>query len=164
MAAVRLRRARPADADAIWAIWQAVVARGDSYAFDPATPRAEALAAWMQRSAACIVAEDERGRIVGTYYLKPNQAGPGGHVANAGFMVDERARARGVGRAMGEHCLELARTLGFRSMQFNMVVATNEHAVGLWRSLGFAIVGTLPEAFRHPERGFVDAYVMYRQL
>src|SRR6185436_9453208 len=96
-------------------------------------------------------------------YVKPNQPGRGAHVANAGFMVAPEARGRGVGRELGEHAIAEARRLGFRAMQFNFVVSTNP-AVRVWRALGFAVVGTLPGAFRHPERGFVDVYVMFREL
>ncbi len=101
---------------------------------------------------------------LGTYILKANQPGAGAHVANAAFMVATNARGLGVGRAMAEHCLSEARRFGFRAMQFNFVVSTNESALRLWRDLGFRIVGTLPGAFRHPTRGYVDVYVMYRSL
>jgi ribosomal protein S18 acetylase RimI-like enzyme len=104
------------------------------------------------------------GQVVGTYILKPNQPALGSHVANAAFMVSPAARGLGVGKRMGEHCLVEARRLGFRAMQFNFVVSTNEAAVRLWQQLGFEIIGTLPEAFRHSQRGFVDAYVMFRTL
>jgi ribosomal protein S18 acetylase RimI-like enzyme len=96
--------------------------------------------------------------------LRPNQFGGGSHVANAGFMVAPEARGQGVGRAMGEHCLSEACRLAFRAMQFNFVVSTNEPAIRLWEQLGFEIVGTLPGAFRHPEKGEVNVYVMYRSL
>lgn len=163
MSGLAIRPAEAGDAEAVWAIVDAVLRRGDTYALDPAMPREAALEMWMARPAACFVAERD-GAILGTYYLKANHAGPGSHVCNAGFMVDPGARARGVGRAMGEHALEAARAMGFLAMQFNMVVATNEKAVALWKALGFAVVGTLPEAFRHPEKGLVDALVMYRRL
>jgi L-amino acid N-acyltransferase YncA len=102
--------------------------------------------------------------VVGSYILKPNQVGLGAHVSNASFIVAPAARGRGVGRAMGEHCLKEARRLGFRAMQFNFVVSTNESAVHLWQELGFKIVGTLPGAFRHSQKGYVDVYVMFRSL
>jgi ribosomal protein S18 acetylase RimI-like enzyme len=102
--------------------------------------------------------------VVGTYILRPNQSGGGAHVANAAFMVAAHARGEGVGRAMGEHCLAEARQLGFRAMQFNFVVSTNESAIRLWRQLGFEIVGTLPGAFHHPTQGYVEVYVMFRSL
>jgi ribosomal protein S18 acetylase RimI-like enzyme len=103
-------------------------------------------------------------RILGTYILKANQPGLGSHVANAGFMVAPSAQGRGIGRTMGEHCLREAQRLGFRAMQFNFVVSTNETALRLWKDLGFSIVGRLPGAFRHAQEGFVDVYVMYRRL
>ena len=102
--------------------------------------------------------------IVGTYILRPNQFGGGSHVANAAFMVSASARGRGIGRAMAEHCLSEASRLGFRAMQFNFVISTNTAAIRLWQELGFKIVGTLPDAFHHPENGYVDVYVMYRSL
>lgn len=159
----RIREARPSDRDAVWAIFRDVVATGDTYVFDPATSRDDALAYWLDPAARCYVAEQD-GSVVGTYIVRENQPDLGSHVANASFMVAPAARGLHVGRAMGEHCLREARRLGFRAMQFNFVVSTNTPAIRLWRQLGFAIVGTLPEAFRHPQKGFVDAYVMYRSL
>jgi L-amino acid N-acyltransferase YncA len=160
---VGIREASAHDQDDVWEIFRAVVATGDTYVFDPATPREEALAYWFQPGTRTYVAESE-GRIVGTYILRPNRPGLGSHVSNAAFMVSPSARGLGIGRAMGEHCLDEARRLGYRAMQFNFVVSTNEAAVKLWQRLGFAIVGTLPGAFRHRTRGFVDAYVMFQTL
>ncbi len=125
--------------------------------------REEALAYWFRPDTHTYVAEQDR-HVVGTYILKPNQAGAGSHVANAAFMVVPGGRGQGIGRAMGEHCLSEARRLGFRAMQFNFVVSTNESAIHLWQKLGFKIVGTLPGAFQHPQKGDVDVYVMYRSL
>jgi ribosomal protein S18 acetylase RimI-like enzyme len=102
--------------------------------------------------------------ILGTYILRPNQSGGGSHIANAGFMVSASARGQGLGRAMAEHCFSEARRFGFRAMQFNYVISTNVAAIRLWQDLGFEIVGTLPDAFHHPEKGYVDVYVMYRSL
>ncbi|PYJ48401.1 MAG: GNAT family N-acetyltransferase, partial [Verrucomicrobia bacterium] len=107
---------------------------------------------------------ENNGRVVGTYILRPNQAGGGSHVANAAFMVAPDTRGLQVGRRMGEHCLGGARRLGFRAMQFNFVISSNTSAIHLWQKLGFNIVGTLPGAFRHPEKGYVDVYVMFRSL
>src|SRR6185295_2921854 len=146
-----------------WAIFQAVVRPGDTYAFSPDISRQDAMAWWMAPAAHAYVAV-EHGAVVGTYVVKPNQPGLGSHVANAAFMVAPSAQGRGIGRQMGEHCLSQARQLGFRAMQFNLVVATNEPAVALWKALGFDIVATLPGAFDHRQHGFVDAYVMYRVL
>src|SRR5438094_8539942 len=144
-------------------IFHAVVVHGDTYTFDPEISRDEALAYWLDPSNRCYVAERE-GNVVGTYILRRNQPGLGSHVANAAFMVSPEVQGLGVGRAMGEHSLSEARRLGFRAMQFNFVVSTNESAVRLWHQLGFKIVGTLPGVFRHREKGFVDAYVMFCPL
>jgi GNAT superfamily N-acetyltransferase len=126
-------------------------------------PREEALAYWFRADTHTYVAEEDGG-VVGTYILRPNQSGPGSHVANAAFMVARDAEGAGVGRRLAEHCLTEARRIGFRAMQFNFVISTNTRAIHLWNQLGFKIVGTLPGAFRHPEKGYVDVYVMYRSL
>ena len=160
---MKIRKADEADRDAIWKIFHGVVAAGDTYAIDPDMSREEALAYWSGADTQTYVAEST-GRVVATYILRPNQSGGGSHIANAGFMVAPDARGQGIGRAMGEHCLSEARRLGFRAMQFNFVVSTNESALRLWEDLGFKIVGTLPGAFRHPEKGYVDVYVMFRSL
>lgn len=158
-----VREATAADRDAIWAIFHAVVATGDTYVFDPGIARDDALAYWLDPAARCYVAEHD-GNVVGTYIVRPNQRDLGAHVANAAFMVAPAARGLHVGRALGEHCLREAQRLGYRAMLFNFVVSTNEPAIRLWRQLGFAVVGTLPGAFRHPQKGYVDAYVMFRSL
>lgn len=160
---VVIRAAEQADSDQIWPIFETVVRAGDTYAFDPEIGREEGLAAWMAPGGRCYVAERE-GKVVGTYVLKPNQPALGAHVANASFMVAPASQGRGVGRAMGEHALEEARRLGYRAMQFNLVVCTNEPAIALWQQLGFSVVGRLPESFRLTNGCYVDALVMYRSL
>jgi L-amino acid N-acyltransferase YncA len=160
---LEIRSATKKDRDTIWNIFHAIVAAGDTYAFDPKISREEALAYWFRADTHTYVAERD-GSVVGTYILKANQPGPGSHVANAAFMVASDAQGSGVGRRMAEHCLEEARRFGFRAMQFNFVVSTNKGAIRLWKQLGFDIVGTLPGAFRHPKRGCVDVYVMFRSL
>lgn len=160
---VEIWAATKADHDPIWDIFHAIVAAGDTYAFDPKIPRDEALAYWFRADTHTFVAEED-GCVVGTYILKANQPGLGSHVANAAFMVASGAQGSGVGRRMAEHCLSEARRLGFRAMQFNFVVSTNTPAIHLWQQLGFEIVGTLPGAFHHPEQGYVDVYVMFRSL
>jgi L-amino acid N-acyltransferase YncA len=160
---MKIRPAIESDRDAVWKIFQATIAPGDAFVYDPNTPREEAMAYWFAAGTRTYVAE-ENGKIVGSYILRANRPGLGDHVANAGFMVDPAARGSGVGRKMGEHALSEARRLGYRAMQFNFVISTNESAVHLWQALGFRIVGTLPGAFRHARKGFVDAYVMFRLL
>jgi L-amino acid N-acyltransferase YncA len=158
-----IRPATNKDRDAILKIFRTVSALGDTYAVDLHMSREEALAYWFRPDTRTYVTEEDR-QVMGTYILKPNQAGAGSHVANAAFMVAPDARGQGIGRAMGEHCLSEARRLGFRAMQFNFVVSTNTSAIHLWEQLGFKIVGTLPGAFQHPQKGYVDVYVMYRSL
>ena len=161
--AVTIRPTAEADFDAMWEIFRRVVASEDTYPFAADTPRADAHAYWFGPAIASFVSEDD-GRIVGMYKIVENQRDLGSHVANASFMVDPSCSGRGIGRAMGTHALRQARARGFRAMQFNFVVSTNTAAVTLWKSLGFAIVGTLPKVFRHRQHGYVDAYVMYRSL
>src|SRR5213593_5265412 len=160
---MEIRAATRADRDAIWKIFHEILAAGDTYALDPKMSREEALAYWFRADTQTYVAEKDGG-VVGTYILRPNQLGPGSHVANAAFMVAPNAQGLGVGRRMAERCLSEARRMGFRAMQFNFVVSTNTSAIHLWEQLGFKIVGTLPGAFRHPEKGYVDVYVMFRSL
>ena len=161
--AMEIRAATRADRDAIWKIFHEILAAGDTYALDPKMSREDALAYWFRADTQTYVAEKD-GTVVGTYILRPNQLGSGSHVANAAFIVASNAQGSGVGRAMAEHCLAEARQMGFRAMQFNFVVSTNALAIHLWKQLGFKIVGTLPGAFRHPEKGYVDVHVMYRSL
>lgn len=158
-----VRPARPQDADAIWAILSPVIAAGETYALPRDMSREQALAYWLGDDRRTYVAEVD-GAVAGTYYLRANQAGGGDHVCNCGYMTAPSAQGRGVARAMCAHSLELARTLGFRAMQFNLVVSTNTRAVALWQAMGFEIVGRLPGAFRHPREGAVDALVMFRTL
>lgn len=151
------------DWDAVWAIFHEVVRTGDTYAYPPDTTRADALSTWIGAARGTYVAEAD-GRVLGTYYIKTNQPGQGDHVCNAGYMVGSHARGRGVGEAMCRHSLTEARRLGYDAMQYNLVVATNEGAIRLWKRMEFEEIGRLPGAFRHPERGRVDALVLYREL
>jgi ribosomal protein S18 acetylase RimI-like enzyme len=158
-----IRAAEASDADAIWAILESVIRAGETYTLPRDMTRDEALAFWFAEGHEAFVAEENES-VAGTYFLCANQKGGGSHVANCGYVTAEAAQGRGVARAMCEHSLERARERGFRALQFNFVVSTNKRAVSLWESFGFEIVGRLPEAFRHPEKGYVDAYVMYRSL
>ena len=160
---MKIRAVTNADHDAIWKIFHEIVSAGDTYALDPKMSREEALAYWFRADTRTYVAE-KNGRVVGTYILRPNQLGPGSHVANAAFMVASDAQGTGVGRTMAVHCLHEARQSGFRAMQFNYVISTNTPAIRLWQELGFEIVGTLPGAFRHPEKEYVDVYMLFRSL
>jgi ribosomal protein S18 acetylase RimI-like enzyme len=163
MSRLTIREALPGDCDGIWEIFAPIVAAGETYAYDPDTSREEALHIWMEKPEATFVAV-AGDAIVGTYYLKPNQPGLGAHVCNCGYMVAPVARGQGVATMMCRHSQQEAVARGYLAMQFNLVVTTNEGAVRLWETLGFAIVGRLPRAFRHRELGFVDAFVMYKWL
>jgi L-amino acid N-acyltransferase YncA len=158
-----IREAAASDGDAIWKILEPIIRGGDTYTLTADMKREDALAYWNSPGREVFVAE-ENGEILGTYYLRVNQKGGGAHVANCGYMTAPWASGRGVARAMCQHSLEYAKTRGFRAMQFNFVVSSNERAVRLWQSMGFEIVGRLPGAFVHPALGAVDALVMYRHL
>jgi len=161
---VSIRRFQPSDWPAVWSILRTTFATGDTYAFAPTSSEAEIQKAWIDVPAASYVACAPSAEVLGTYYLKPNQPGLGSHVCNCGYVVAPAAQGRGIATAMCEHSQAEALAMGFRAMQFNLVVATNESAVRLWKKLGFTIAGTLPQAFRHARLGYVDAYVMYKQL
>lgn len=159
----RIRAAHDGDADAIWAILEPVIRAGETYTLARDLGRETALRYWFGEPHEVFVADDG-DRIVGTYFLQPNQRGGGSHVANCGYMTASDAIGRGVARAMCAHSLDRAAERGCRAMQFNFVVSTNDRAVRLWKSFGFEIVGRLPEAFLHPVAGYVDAFIMYRRI
>jgi len=158
-----IRPARPEDAVSIWSIIGPTIRAGETYTLDPHMSEADALAYWLGPDKETFVAEEDNA-IVGTYFMRPNQAGGGAHVCNCGYMTSAAATGRGIARRMCQHSLDHARLRGYRAMQFNFVVNTNERAVRLWESLGFKIVGRLPLAFKHPTRGYVDALVMFQSL
>jgi ribosomal protein S18 acetylase RimI-like enzyme len=158
-----IREFRDADWPAVWPLLQQTFRAGDTYTFPPDISEADARKAWVELPTATFVAEVD-GEIVGTYFIKPNQPGLGAHVCNCGYVVSPRAQGRGIAASLCEHSQRFALARGFRAMQFNFVVATNERAVRLWQRLGFELVGRLPGAFRHQELGFVDALVMYKTL
>lgn len=142
-----------------------IVAAGETFSWDRDTSESDARAIWMMEPPGrTFVAVDAEDRVVGTAHMGPNRGGPGAHVATAGFMVDPERSGLGAGRALGEHVLRQARADGYRGMQFNAVVEANTRAVALWRSLGFEVLATIPEGFRHPRLGYVGLHVMYRPL
>ena len=157
---------RPAtidDHDGIWAVLEPVIRAGETLTAPRDSTREAALAYWTAPGNEVFVAADA-GAIVGTYLVRANHSGAGSHVANAGYVTAPAASGRGIARAMCAHSIDHARSRGFRAMQYNIVVSTNERAVRLWQSMGFAIVGRLPGAFAHPRLGDVDALVMFRTL
>ena len=160
---MNIREAAKTDWESIWPIFREIVSAGETYAYDPATTQEDAERIWLVSPRKVFVAE-ENGSILGTYYLKTNQAGPGNHVCNGGYMVSPDARGKGLATRMCEHSQRIAIELGYKAMQFNFVASSNEGAVRLWTKLGFATVGTLPGAFKHPSLGYVDALIMYKWL
>jgi L-amino acid N-acyltransferase YncA len=154
----------PADWPALWALLEPVFRAGETFPHDPAITEAEALMAWVEQSQAVMVAVDATGALVGTYYLRPNSLALGAHVANAGYVVAEHARRQGIGSRLCQHSLQASRRLGFRLMQFNLVVSTNTAGIRCWQRNGFQVVGTQPGAFRHRRLGYVDALVMVQRL
>lgn len=161
---IEIRPALESDFEAIWTIFCAHIMAGESYVFTTATSREAGHQYWLGPNVTCFVAVNATGRVLGMYRLVPNQVGRGHHVANASYMVSPSAQGAGIGRQMGEHSINEARSHGCLAMQFNHVVSTNTAAIRLWKKLGFSIVGTLPKAFRHKRLGYVDAYVMYQLL
>jgi ribosomal protein S18 acetylase RimI-like enzyme len=159
---IEIRKATAADADAIWSIIKEVIATGDTYVFAADSSREKMLEYWCGPDKHVYVALLD-GEVAGTFVIKDNQPDLGSHIANAGFMTSPRASGKGIGRKMGEFSLEEARRLGYRAMQFNIVIKSNTRAVALWKKLGFEIIGEIPEALN--KRGeFVNAYIMYRKL
>jgi ribosomal protein S18 acetylase RimI-like enzyme len=160
---IEIRPATHSDKPGVWEIIKTVIAGGDTYVFDPETPEEEMLAYWFSPEKFVYVAEDD-GEILGTYWIKPNQPGLGSHVGNGAYMVSPKVKGKGIGRMMAEHSIEEARRIGFKSIQFNFVVKSNEVAVNLWQKVGFEIIGEIPDAFDHKENGLTNAYIMYRKL
>lgn len=158
-----VRPAGDQDSVAVWRVLEPVIRAGETYALPADMSETAALQFWFGNALETFIALIDE-HAAGTYYLKANQQGGGGHVANCGYVTDARYAGRGLARAMCLHSISRARDLGFTAMQFNLVVSSNVHAVHLWKSLGFGIVGTLPGAFVHPVQGAVDAFVMYRKL
>lgn len=157
-----IREASPDDWPRIWPFWHRIVAAGETYTWDPGTSEEDARALWMSSAKRVYVVEDD-GTVVASAYLTPNYGGPAARIANAGFMVDPDRAGRGIGRLLAEHVLAEARDAGYRGMVFNAVVETNP-AVRLWSSLGFTVLGTVPDAFDHPRHGRVGLHIMYRPL
>jgi GNAT superfamily N-acetyltransferase len=158
-----IRKALPGDRGAVWKIIRSVLAGGDTYVFPPESTEEEMMEYWFSPEKHSYVAIVD-GEIMGTFWLKPNYPGLASHIANAAYMVAPAAMGKGIGRRMGEYSIDEARRLGYLAMQFNFVVKTNTAAVKLWKSLGFEVLGEIPDAFAHIEKGLTNAYIMYRKL
>lgn len=162
MKGVTIRPAKIDEFALIWPTFQAVTKTGDTYIYLEDMDYFHAEEIWMKDTNPYIV--EENGEVIGTYVIRPNKIGRGAHVCNAGFMIHPDFQNRGIGRVMGEHALKQAKKLGYTAMQFNVVVSTNSRSIALWTSLGFTIVGTIPQGFDHKEKGLVDLYIMHRFL
>ncbi|MGS2719145.1 N-acetyltransferase family protein [Paraglaciecola aestuariivivens] len=160
---MQIRLATEQDWPQIWAFFQPIAQAGETYAYEASINSEQAKLLWFSQPLKTYVVE-QQGQILASYYLKTNQAGPGKHVCNCGYMVAAQASGQGLATAMCKHSQQVAIDLGFKAMQFNFVAKSNEHAVRLWLKLGYQIVGTLPKAFNHQSLGFVDALVMYKWL
>ena len=161
---LQIRPFEATDWPAVWALLEPVFRAGETFPHDPAISEAEAQVAWVEQSQAVMVAVDPARAVVGTYYLRPNSLALGAHVVNAGYVVAEQSRRLGIGSRLCQHSLQAARRLGFRAMQFNLVVSTNSAGIRCWQRNGFQVVGTLPGAFLHKRLGYVDALVMIQAL
>lgn len=161
-----IRAARPEDWPGIWAILEPVIRAGETFTWDRDTAEGEARSRWFRQAPGqtFVAVASDTGAVLGTGELHPNQGGGGSHVANAGYMVDPAQSGRGLARALCAYSLDAARDAGFRAMQFNAVVASNVRAVAAWKSMGFEVLATIPEAFNHPTLGYVGLHVMYRKL
>lgn len=161
---IKIRLFEERDWAATWRIIEPVFRAGETYAFSPDITEEEAHKVWVEGPSATFAAVDENNHVLGTYFLKPNQPALGSHVCSCGYIVAESARRKGVASEMCEHSQREAVARGFRAMQYNFVVSTNEGAVRLWKKHGFQTIGTLPKAFRHRRLGIVDVFVMYKEL
>jgi GNAT superfamily N-acetyltransferase len=165
LSTVRIRDATAEDWPAIWPFMHVIVAAGETYSYDRDLTEDRARAMWLLTPPGrTVVAVDSDRTVLGTAKMNPNHGGPAAHVASASFIVDPQHAGKGVGRALGEHALNWARSEGYRAMQFNAVVETNHRAVALWRSLGFEVLATVPEGFHHPLHGYVGLHIMHRHL
>jgi L-amino acid N-acyltransferase YncA len=161
---LQIRTAEDADWPRIYPFFSEIVTAGQTYAYPEGLSLEQARPWWMEPPPARTVVAEEDGAVVGSAKMGPNRPGRGSHVATASFLVDPGHQGHGIGRALGRHVLDQARADGYRSMQFNAVVETNSAAVHLWKSLGFEILATVPQAFDHPEHGLVGLHVMYQEL
>lgn len=160
---MHIRKAIETDFDKVWGIFSEVIKTGDTYVFNPNTPKKDLQKHWFADYMETYVIE-ENEQILGTYIIKPNQIDLGNHIANCSYMVNPNAQGKGIGKKLCEHSLQIAKEREFEAIQFNIVVSTNQGAVELWKKYGFYIIGTTPNGFRHPKLGLVDTYIMYKKL
>jgi GNAT superfamily N-acetyltransferase len=160
---IHIRKSNSTDANEIWEILKVIIREGDSFVYSTQTTKVEMLDNWFSKNKHTYTALLD-GKIVGTFFIQDNQPGLGSHIANAGYATSPEAYGQGIGKQMGIFSLDEARRLGYKAMQFNIVVKTNQRAVKLWQDIGFTIIGETPEAFQHQKLGLVNAYMMYQKL
>ncbi|RKF17999.1 GNAT family N-acetyltransferase [Alginatibacterium sediminis] len=158
-----IREMTKADFEIFWPTFRDIVVAQESYAFDPQINIETAYQLWCKQTRASFVFT-QNDQILGSYYIKSNGMGPSDHICNCGYMVSELARGKGIASKLCEHSQATAKALGYSAMQFNSVVSTNQIAIKLWQKLGFTIIGTIPEAYRHAQLGLVDSYIMHKAL
>ncbi len=146
-----------------WPTFKSVVEAQETYAFEPDIGYEEGFNLWCASPQLTLVAK-ENGEVLGSYYIKANAAGPSSHICNCGYMVAPQARGKGLAKVLCEHSQKIALELGYTAMQFNSVVSSNQIAIRIWQSLGYAIIGTIPDAYKHKQLGLVDSYIMYKRL
>ncbi len=160
---MNIRKTIGSDFDKVWEIFSNVIKTGDTYVFNPNTPKNDLKKHWFASHMDTYVIE-ENEQILGTYIIKPNQIGLGSHIANCSYMVSPNAQGKGIGKKLCEHSIETAKENGFEAIQFNIVVSTNSGAIALWKKYGFEIIGRTPNGFKHSKLGLVDTYIMYKNL
>ena len=159
---ITIRPYRPEDLEAMLSIWNDVVQEGTEF------PQMDLLnqqngPQFFDSQTLTAVAE-RHGSILGLYILHPNNVGRCGHICNASFAVRRTARGNHVGEAMVQDCLEQAKGLGFRLIQFNAVVENNVAAIKLYEKLGFTRIGKVPGGFLLNDGSFADIALFYHKL
>jgi len=147
----------------IWEMWEEIQGQKVFFAYDDSYTREQIESSWINLDNHLYVMESD-DKILGAYLMKPNQPGYGSHIVNAAYLVDSQARGKGIGHKLCRHSIDSAKALGYRGMQYNLVVSTNEMAISIWKSFGFEIIGTIPGGFYHVDKGFIDAYIFFKDL
>jgi len=160
---VEISEITKSDFEDFWPVFKEVVVDQETYAFDPEIDFETAYHLWCLSPAKVFVIK-ENGVVLGSYYIKANASGPSSHISNCGYMVSPESRGKGIARKLCLHSQQMAIGLGFRAMQFNSVVSTNEIAIKLWEKLGYKIIGTIPNAYKHKKLGYVDSFIMHKHL
>jgi len=157
---IELRPIKKGDLSQAAAIWNDVVAAGDSFPGDQLLSEAEAWDMFCaQTETVCAAAG---GEVLGVYILHPNNIGRCAHIANASYAVKADARGQGIGRMLVEDCLMRAKENGFRGLQFNAVVVDNTAAIALYLKLGFKILGTVTGGYRDKSGCYRDTLIFLK--